>query len=385
MERTATPLGAAALHSCLLTMLSVVATDTAVGEWLRPESPPTMNTLLGGGWRHDSEWVLTRNAHGHLVVFDPQGQRHEFAPDAFQDHRFVPIINDAVHPVDVSDAVDEAITLEAGLLTWRQSDGSILSFDGSLPVRQVLANGVTREFEYESGRLVRVLENGSLKQEFLYRHGVLAGTRDADGVRHPLPEVASGTCTNDEASRCDSEANPPDAAFQRGPSIPFAMTLDIRPASCDSFFLAYAGTDRGLEIESALAHVPPYRDMTATLRIFPSVDFIAEDRLVLSVSRDLASASFDPATNPDALLEAILDDAEHWRKYIAEPLSRGESVTASELGASTTLEAIGNRTVELHLVIRHGMALPGQVVQMATAGERLAADYGIVLKVIEIP
>ena len=162
-------------------------------------------------------------------------------------------------------------------------------------------------------------------------------------------------------------------------------TLDARPESCQSYFVEYYGPQRGSEIESGLDLHAPYSGMTPTIRVFPVIDFIDNDRLYVVNSRDLASATFNSATNPTALLDQLLEDGEEIQTRFVDVLLAEGSITASELGNTTTMNADDLRPITLQLVIRDGMATPGHWQQIAAAREQLQAQYGITLEVIVIP
>jgi len=161
--------------------------------------------------------------------------------------------------------------------------------------------------------------------------------------------------------------------------------LDARPASCQSYFVQYYGTDRGFAIESGLLLHAPYNSMRPTLRTFPIIDFVDEKSLYVVNSRDLGNRTFNSPTRPNALLDQLLKDGEDIQTRFLDVLQTQGSITASELGQSTTVSADDVRPVTLQLIIRDGMASPSHWQQIATAREELQRSYGVTLEVVIIP
>lgn len=162
-------------------------------------------------------------------------------------------------------------------------------------------------------------------------------------------------------------------------------TIDARPVSCQSYFVEFYGTQRGSQIETGLFLHPPYSNMTATNRVFPVIDFIDDSGLYVVKSRDLGNRTFNSTTNPDALLDQLLSDGEEIQTRFIDVLDAEGSITAGELGQSTTINSSDIRPVTLQLIIRDGMASPAHWQQIETAREQLMSLYGVSLEVIVIP
>ena len=125
--------------------------------------------------------------------------------------------------------------------------------------------------------------------------------------------------------------------------------------------------------------------MTATLRTFPVIDFYDDNTLYVVHSRDLGNRTFNSPTRPNALLDQLLEDGEQIQTRFIDVVLQEGSVTASELGNSTTISDNQLRPVTLQLIIRDGMASASHWQQIAQAGETLQARYGITLEVVVIP
>ena len=149
--------------------------------------------------------------------------------------------------------------------------------------------------------------------------------------------------------------------------------------------MQYYGTDRGFAIESGLNLHAPYNTMQPTLRTFPVIDFIDDNALYVVTSRDLGNRTFNSPTRPDALLDQLLQDGEDIQTRFLDVLESEGSISASELGQTTTISADDVRPVVLQLVIRDGIASAAHWQQIAIAREELQRRYGITLEVVIIP
>ena len=187
-----------------------------------------------------------------------------------------------------------------------------------------------------------------------------------------------------EESQCDVETEG-SHSFSTPAYAGELTLLDARPASCESYFVQYYGTQRGSEIETGLHQHAPYQNMTATLRTFPVIDFYDDNVLYVVNSRDLGNRTFNSSTRPNALLDQLLEDGEQVQTRFIDVISQEGSVTASELGNSTTISDEQLRPVTLQLVIRDGIASASHWRQIAEARETLQALYGITLEVVVIP
>jgi len=112
---------------------------------------------------------------------------------------------------------------------------------------------------------------------------------------------------------------------------------------------------------------------------------VSENGLYVVHSRDLASRTYNSSNNPEALLERLLKDGEDIQERFIDVLERDGSITASELGQSTTLSTDDLKPITLQLLIRDGMASPGHWQQIETARQLLLSRHGVQLEVVVIP
>jgi len=85
-----------------------------------------------------------------------------------------------------------------------------------------------------------------------------------------------------EQDACNSDENPPTNDFISTVSIPDAIKVDARPASCASYFVDFIGIERGREIEDGFELHDRYEHGQTTVRTFPIVDFLIGDEAILS-------------------------------------------------------------------------------------------------------
>ncbi len=211
--------------------------------------------------------------------------------------------------------------------------------------------------------------------------------------KRPLQSVSTGhllstllltenTTEDDCPEQCDASAYPPSNDFQAGPSIDEALTIDIRPETCQSYFDAYVGIERGSRIEQALAYTDPFAGSVATVRSFPVVDFIAQGEARVVRSRDLASQSY---AEPGSLYERLMRDGRDIEAGLIIPLSEDGFIERTELGRTTRLEASDSVTIMLEVIVQHGMINVDQLDDIRRAASDLASTWGIALRIIEIP
>lgn len=248
---------------------------------------------------------------------------------------------------------------------WRRSDGSLTLLTATNGTTFTDASG---EYRLEGGSGSYRL-NGPGGATLVFENGRRAPSED------PVAECQA---------YCDAAAQPPPPSTTT-PSIAGALSLDLRPASCRSYFTDYPPVERGSRIEIALADEQALPGALATIRSFPQADFISEHELVVVHSRDLASVSLDPAIHPDALYELLLRDAAAIESELLAPLEALGVIARHEGGVTTRLEHDPSRATVLILLVRHGMASANQRDQIARARLRMAAELGIELRVVEIP
>ncbi len=181
---------------------------------------------------------------------------------------------------------------------------------------------------------------------------------------------------------CDTEATPPSEDFQSGPSIDEAITLDVRPESCQSYFAEFIGIDRGTRIEQALESSSHYIGTQATVRSFPVVDFIGLGEARVVHTRDLASATYSA---PGAVHQRLMSDAREIADDLIAPLAEHGFIERTEQGETTRLENSPPPTIVLEMVVQHGIASDPQIDEIRQAASDLASEWGIVLRIIEIP
>ena len=378
-----------------------------------PEGGDRTRTLAGNGWRHDFDIVLTASGTSRLV-HDEQGRWHRFEPvepdDASTDA-------DVENRYRATRAADGELRATGDRYEWRRDDGTRVHFGGSVPTRVESVTGKVRALHYLEGRLRAVSGADRPTLLFAYESGTLESISLPDGTRWkivrdgaggpvPVRDDVTGECAplpsdrdpdrdsaaeqegdderppaRDEAP-CDSATSPPPARFLNGPGVPGALRLDARPASCRSYFSDFVGTARGAAIEIGLGDILHYGGYTATVRSFPIADFIGEELRVVR-SRDLSLPTYD--AREDGLLERLLRDGEEIEQRLLDPLERAGRLELRELGRTTTLLHDPDRPVVLELIVRHGLASPDQIRQVARARALLAERHGIVLRVIEIP
>lgn len=181
-------------------------------------------------------------------------------------------------------------------------------------------------------------------------------------------------------SACEPESAPSD--FLAGPSIAGAITIDIRPSNCSSFFTEFVDIDRGALIETALADTEHYALTEATVRSFPIVDFIGQGEARVVRSRDLASDSY---TSDGAFYDRLMRDGRDVADGLLAPLANDGFIERQEEGRVTRLDADPPIKVVLEIVVQHGMASQSQIEQMRLAATDLAQQWDIELRIIEIP
>ena len=349
----------------------------------RPPLPDGRSrTLSGNGWRHDFDIVLTADSRSR-TVHDERGGRHRFAASGRD-------------PDSSRSVTGGELRREGGRYEWHRLDGTHVSFVGSAPVRIETPDGRVRSLHYVGGQLRSVSDDGGPTLLFGYASGELRtlslpdGTRwkivrDDGGNPEPVRDDVVDGCGPSESmdeDACDTDASPPDPTFEHGAGIPGALRLDARPASCRSYFSDFVGTARGMAIEGGVGELAHYVGYDGTVRSFPIADFVGAELRVVR-SRDLSLPTYGAPGK--GLLERLLRDGEEIERHLLDPLARDGRVELRELGRTTTVLHEPNRPVVLELVVRHGLASPGQIAQMERARALLLARHGIVLRVIEIP
>ncbi len=189
----------------------------------------------------------------------------------------------------------------------------------------------------------------------------------------------------DEPQACDTDNSPPPEGFLTPSLDPLVIRVDARPGSCQSYFVDFEGIDRGQAIESGFEGHDRYDGFEATVNSFPIVDFITDEGLLIVISRDLISASYNDPASPDALYDTLMRDARAIQSQLLHPLQEQGSLEVSENGQTTrlTVDEVGKPVLEV--VIQYDMATPAQRDQIRRAAEDMMVLHGIELRVIEIP
>jgi len=233
--------------------------------------------------------------------------------------------------------------------------------------------------------LSSVINSRGASLQINYTDGNINTLIQPDGTVVELPPHTCSISQSAVEDHCTSRA---ESNFEFSPdaSNPNTVAVDIRPTSCQSYFTDYYGTERGYEIEQAIELHPLFQNLQSTVRSYPIVDFIGDERLVVLRSRDLASPSFNNPAVPNALLHRLMRDGKDIQDNFLTPMNQHGQVTATENGISTTIYSrqVDNNVV-LNIVIRDGIASPAHWQQIATAREQLLEKYGVTLEVVIIP
>jgi len=386
--------------------------NAAVLHHYRQQSTPYLDTSLGQGWRHSFDLLLTADEF-NFTIFDESGTRHTFRRTAdssvFQFERS-------------SDVVQEStLSFSNNQHQWSRADGSRVHFTGSLPTSISLTNGNSYELRYRNGLLVSVDQffgNAELQRlfDFEYINGQLNYVRRAGSVWHrytmgkegqlnidALPSVITSSnsisgssltdsdasqtlCVPDEteADACDTQASPAPSDFQTLSDIPNAIRIDIRPASCESYFTDYYGTQRGTQIEDALGNHPRYAELDHAVRSFPIVDFYEDGEIRVVRSRDLASTTLS-SERGEPLYNRLIRDGADIQRRLFDVIAENGSITVQENGSTTSISGEEIEDVILEVVVRYDLATPAQIVQIENARQKLLEQFDVVLQIIEIP
>ncbi len=325
------------------------------------------NTRQGAAampWRHNFEQVLTRDG-AQRVLFDEWGNRLVFDP----------VTGGDFHARQANSGTLE--TTDTGH-TWTNKHGVRYHFFGSYPTQITYPDGQQLTLRYRGAQLLSISDDNRNRIAFHYQQNQLSRVALPDGSMVDYPRKSC------DEFQCDTQANPI-AGFNATASSALIDWVDARPASCQSYFVDYSGTERGTQIETGLQTLAPYSNMTATVRSFPIVDFINGHELIVVRSRDLGSPSFNAPAQPNALLHRLLRDGRDIQHFFLDPLAAQGFISSSELGNSTRIESHPDQTLTLQLLIRQHMASPSHWRQIEQARRQLHATHGIRLKVVIIP
>ncbi len=320
--------------------------------------------------RHRFEIVLTQSGSTRSI-FDHLGQRHDFT--ANDDGTFT------------SSTATGYLNVNNGQYQWTDDTNNVHIFQGSYLTQFIQADGQALTLQYQHQRLNAVSDDVGNTLTLNYRDDVLHSLTTPEGSYIDTSQHACLYDTPPENTTCDTHANPVDG-YPATTAQPGVSRIDARPASCESYFIEYFGTERGSQIEDGLAGLSPYQGLQQTVRSYPIVDFIDNDRLIAVRSRDLANNSFNDPGNPNALLYRLMRDGREIQDRFLDPLAENGEVSVEELGLSTTIqEGVLPPNMVLQLVIRDQIASPSHWTQIAQARERLWETYSITLEVVIIP
>lgn len=325
--------------------------------------------------RHRYDIVRTRQGTD-WVVFDELGNRHEFtklADDSSTDGNYLGTSTATGH-----------LTVQGNDAQWINAQGITHRFHGSLLTSLSFPEGETLQLRYTNHLLDSITDQVGNAIQLVYENKQLQKIRTPEGVVLSSPIQDCDPPKSAEPDVCDTRKNPL-PGFEPQVRDSTIHYLDIRPVSCQSYFIDYFGAERGARIETAIASVPRYAGMEQTVRSFPVIDFINDQELIALQSRDLASPTFNDPARPNALLYQLLRDGKNMQQRILEELRDKGSIVVEETGQTTTLQNDPQHRLSLHLIVRHQIASPAQWAQIQQAREELERLYGIGLEVIVIP
>ncbi|MBX2838520.1 MAG: hypothetical protein KTR35_16800 [Gammaproteobacteria bacterium] len=360
-------------------------------------SKPIPNALLVNLQKHSEDTISLKRGSNQHISF------HRAKESIMR----VLTINWSPH-----NAIYQAFSAAHGQLTehvnryfWRSPDGWLYQFNGSFPISATAPDGLEYLWNYKTNQIVtkssrqpRIWSIPMDRRIFCAygEHNFNALNLEhtdtpSDQPKDPLtPEQllelfnTDSDSSSEETGLCDTEANPPPANFTDLTPIPNSIPLDIRPASCESYFTQFSNIQRGQQIEIGFGLHEYHSDALATVQNFPVIDFIEGTTAIALISRDLGSASYNDASNT-ALYEQLIEDGEKIFDDFLEPLRTEGSVSSTSGGDSTTIEADTVQETVLELVVQAGSASDAQIAQIEQASETLAANWGIIIRVIEIP
>ena len=363
-------------------------------------------------WRHRYEIVLTQQGDSR-VLFDQYGVRHVFHPrseggfsaqssgsgELQQDvngyrwinatgiiHRFHgSYLTQIIFPESTSES-----TIITGVGAGAGAGAGAENFTTSTTTPPH-NNTHTLNLQYDNNHLSSVTDQLGNQIQFNNSTPGLVSVTTPDGNTFTYADRHCATVEHSEPARCDTAANPlPESIFSQIDRLQSQIQtnithLDARPASCNSYFTDFMGTERGSQIESGVGSLMPYSTMQPTVRSFPIVDFINGSELIAIRSRDLSSPSFNNPEHASALLDRLLRDGSEIRSRLLDPLDAEGSISHTEQGETTTISNQPNQTVVLQLLIQQQIASPSHWQQIELAQIQLMARYGIQLEVVLIP
>lgn len=334
-------------------------------------STRTKNSSTNGHWRHRYDIVITRDGP-QTTIFDHLGYRHTFSVSA--DGLYIPL-----------SPTSGTLSLDKGNYRWLNDEGVDHEFQGSYLTQITSPDNETLKLQYAQRKLASISDAHGEAISLNYHNGTVQSLTTSQGTLIELKRQACPSPTDTHPETCDTDQHPLDN-FNSQAAQSGVISVDARPASCNSYFIDYFGATRGSQIEQALATLAPYRHMQTTVRSFPIIDFINNDEWIVVRSRDLASPSFNDEQAPNTLFYRLMRDGADIQNRFLTPLADRGVVSAEEQGLTTTLEAgTSPHNIVLQLVIRDNIASSAQWHQIARARNALAQRYNIRLQVVLIP
>jgi len=185
------------------------------------------STLDGRHWRHNFDLIMT-STNDVISIFDEFGTRHDF---------------NTQHIFTQSSFIAEGLRSESGsihrdedIIRWVRGSGSIIEFRGSLPIRIETIDEEILSLEYSEGVLQRVVDSNNNSLEFDYNQGLISYNASTTNQNSCEQHTNNSQDSEDSPDHgCDSVNNPPPIETQE-PSFSGALAIDLRPASCNSYF-----------------------------------------------------------------------------------------------------------------------------------------------------
>lgn len=387
--------------------------DPASVKHYAPASNSALDTMLGNSWRHSFDLLLTVDGSS-FTIFGAHGERFKFTPLPGHENGLVwNYSSKEKHSGELSRTDDHH--------RWTRTDGSIVVFTGSLPTTIIHPGAFSQQLNYHNGRLLSVDAHSEHSRprrqyDFAYESGELTHIRfegqrwyeytfESTGqlaLRPTSNQPAAGSaraertlslyqdalteCIAEEPvdSSCDTESFPAPRQFAEPSSIPGAIRIDVRPATCNSYFTDFYGITRGTQIENGLEQHSRYSSMTDTVRSFPIVDFFGDGEIRVVRSRDLSSPTLS-SEQGEPLFDRLMRDGREIQQKFVDPLVDQGTLSVEENGRTTSISRQEVDRIILEVIVRYDLATPSQIAQIEKAREELLDEYGVELQVIEIP
>lgn len=295
-----------------------------------------------------------------------------------------------------------SIKTRAVTRVWSLNTTDSIEFLGSYPIKVISQGQPEVSLRYKNGTLRAVTSTGSSPPvDTPYTSGAIVNAQRVilNAARQICPQANSDSEdqsnetssayaatqeTLDEPESCTSTDAPLPLGFTDPVEHPL-IRVDIRPSDCQSYFSAFPSIQRGTAIEEAIGNHPPYFGSQSGAHSFPVADYWNNGNVYVLISRDLTALSYDAVLNPDALYEQLMDDGENIHDSLITPLNEIGEISHTQLGESTTLQLSDAQVFHLDIVVQYGVTTPAQHAMIERASAELLDQYGIVVRIIEIP